>query len=300
MRESSGDVPLGDSAGAEAAGGEDAAPYVHSPALAETAVRLVDQAYGAAPRWWGGVTGKVRSAAGDLGLEPQTPLVRELIFAAGYVLRLGPGGQAGCELRPSLMEASRSMQDSPRPQEPMGQAPLAPGRKGSSATRRPASADRPIHIFLAFCCLPIALIGLILSAKSYAHATLSSYTQTHGIRENALVDAVSITCPGGSKSSRCSRYTQLTVTLPRPVRGHTASIVNVHQDPHRAKGDTITVLVDPQAPSYSELPGKPFYPLWESEVALAASVALIVLAISIFLAPQWRKRGHRRLKPRDG
>jgi hypothetical protein len=104
VQEPSGDVPLDDSAGAEAAGEEDAAPYVHSPALAETAVRLVDQAYGAARRWWGDVTGQLRSAAGDLGLEPQTPLVRELIFAAGYVLRLAPGGQAGCELRPRADE----------------------------------------------------------------------------------------------------------------------------------------------------------------------------------------------------
>lgn len=76
--------------------------------------------------------------------------------------------------------------------------------------------------------------------------------------------------------------------------------MNVRQDPHRAKGDTISVLVDPQAPSYSELPGKPFYPMWESEVLLTASVALIVLAISIFLAPQWRKRRQRRTQlPRE-
>ena len=65
---------------------------MHDPVIVETAVRLIDQAYDAAPRWWGDVTEQLRSAAGDLGLEPQTPLVRELIFAAAYVLRLAPGG----------------------------------------------------------------------------------------------------------------------------------------------------------------------------------------------------------------
>lgn len=191
------------------------------------------------------------------------------------------------------------MQDSPRPQNSMGQAPPAPGRKNSSSTRQPVSADRTVAIFLAFLCLPFALIGLILGVMSHEHATLSSYTQAHGIRENAVVDAVSTKCPGETScSSKASPYSQLTVTLPRPVRRHTVSIVNVRQDPHRAKGDTISVLVDPQAPSYSELPGKPFYPMWESEVLLTASVALIVLAISIFLAPQWRKRRQRRPQQR--
>ena len=106
MGGSSGDVPLAldDSAAAGAVDEEEAAPYVHDPVIVETAVRLIDQAYDAAPRWWGDVTEQLRSAAGDLGLEPQTPLVRELIFAAAYVLRLAPGGQAGCELRPSVDE----------------------------------------------------------------------------------------------------------------------------------------------------------------------------------------------------
>lgn len=104
MSRSPEDVPLEGGSGEEVADEEAATPYLHESAVVETAVRLVDQAYGAAPRWWGDVTKEVRSTAEDLGLKPEMPLVRELIFAAAYVLRLAPGGQAGCELRPSVDE----------------------------------------------------------------------------------------------------------------------------------------------------------------------------------------------------
>jgi hypothetical protein len=69
--------------------------------------------------------------------------------------------------------------------------------------------------------------------------------------------------------------------------------VNVSQDPHLAKGEIISVLVDPQAPSYSELPGKPFYPQWESEVGFAASAGLIIVALAVLFAPQFRKHRQR-------
>jgi len=185
------------------------------------------------------------------------------------------------------------MQDSPSPRKPAGQAARAARQK--SATPGPALDERSVHIALAFLCLTGAVIGLTMGFKFYGHVSLSAYTQAHGVRENARIDAVSITCPGGgSNTSRCSSYTELAVTLPRPVRGHTASIVNVHQDPHWTREDTVTVLVDPQAPSYSELPGQPFYSPGSFYAAVAASAGFIVVAIAIFLAPRWRRRRQHR------
>jgi hypothetical protein len=184
------------------------------------------------------------------------------------------------------------MQDSPSPLRPTGQARVAARQK--SRTTGPAQDNRPVHIALAFLCLTGAVIALTLGVKSYAHVSLSAYTQAHGVRENARIDAVSATCPGGGNSSRCSLYTELTVTLPRPVRGHTTSIVNVRQDPHWAKGDTITVLVNPQAPSYSELPGQTFYSPMNFYAAVGGGLGLFAVAMAIFLVPWWRKRRQRR------
>jgi Domain of unknown function (DUF4209) len=92
----------GPSAGDHAApaGAEpDQAPYAHDPAAVPAAAALVDAAYAASARWWD-VTDNLRARAASADLEAEAPLLRELLLAVSYELRLAHGGPAGCELRP--------------------------------------------------------------------------------------------------------------------------------------------------------------------------------------------------------
>ena len=87
-----------DSAASEGRGTEEV-PYEHDQAVADVAARLVDFAYTAATRRWD-VPDHLRAQAMELSLVPETPLVRELLLATCYDLRLDHGGKAGCTLRP--------------------------------------------------------------------------------------------------------------------------------------------------------------------------------------------------------
>jgi Domain of unknown function (DUF4209) len=98
MTESAADVPPGGSVVSEGDEPEQA-PYAHDQASTGIAAGLVDAAYGAAARWWD-VADHLRARAAEAGLEPGTPLVRELLLAVSYALRLEHGGKAGCDLRP--------------------------------------------------------------------------------------------------------------------------------------------------------------------------------------------------------
>jgi hypothetical protein len=75
------------------------APYVHDQASAARASALVDSAYGAATRWWD-VADHLRAQAAGADLDPEQSLIRELLLAVAYTLRLDHGGKAGCDLRP--------------------------------------------------------------------------------------------------------------------------------------------------------------------------------------------------------
>jgi hypothetical protein len=98
MTDVPGEAPSDDGE-AKQGGGDQEAPYVHDDAAAPKAAGLVDAAYGAAMRWWD-IADHLRSQATDAGVEPEAPLVRELILAVSYRLRLNHGGEAACDLVP--------------------------------------------------------------------------------------------------------------------------------------------------------------------------------------------------------
>jgi hypothetical protein len=98
MTDSAASSPSGDFT-VEESGAPEEIPYVHDRSLVETAAGMVDRAYGAVPRWWGDVGEHLRAQAAELGLEPDAPLIRELVLAASYALRPGPGPTAGCALK---------------------------------------------------------------------------------------------------------------------------------------------------------------------------------------------------------
>lgn len=96
--------------------------------------------------------------------------------------------------------------------------------------------------------------GFVAGAvAAHAAAAQSSYVQAHGVRDSATVlnvDNTSSTYKGNTTWSA-----EVTVQLQQPVDGMTTSIVHVPYEDNSNDGDTITVLVDPSNPSYSELPG---------------------------------------------
>ena len=92
------DGAYADSAAPEGRGAEEV-PYEHDQAVADVAARLADLAYAAAARRWD-APDHLRAQATGLSLVPETPLVRELLLAACYDLRLDRGGKAGCNLCP--------------------------------------------------------------------------------------------------------------------------------------------------------------------------------------------------------
>lgn len=87
-------------AGAGQEGGDPGEPYVHDHARVALGADLVDAAYREAGRWWD-VANHLRAEALKADIDPGTPLVRELILAVSYRLRLGHRGEAACDLVPA-------------------------------------------------------------------------------------------------------------------------------------------------------------------------------------------------------
>jgi hypothetical protein len=98
MTESAGGPPGGGDVGSSGDEPEQI-PYIHDSVSAGTAAALVDAAYSAAARWWD-VSDHLRAQAATASLDPDEPLIRELLLAVSYQLRLEQGGPAGCKLGP--------------------------------------------------------------------------------------------------------------------------------------------------------------------------------------------------------
>jgi len=102
--------------------------------------------------------------------------------------------------------------------------------------------------------LYVLFAGLVAAAVgAHAAAAQSSYVQAHGVLDSATVlnvDNTSSTARGTT-----TWHAEVTVQLQQPVDGTTTSVVQVPYKDNSNDGDTITVLVDPSNPGYSELPG---------------------------------------------
>lgn len=74
-------------------------PYEHDPVLVDAGVALMDTAYAEAPRF--GLADYIANQYHVHGLEPDSPVVRELVYVVSYVLRLPFGSDVGCDLEPA-------------------------------------------------------------------------------------------------------------------------------------------------------------------------------------------------------
>lgn len=157
-----------------------------------------------------------------------------------------------------------------------------------------ASKSGPGCLFvLALFFAAVAIGAGVGFAAFHAAYERSDNTQASGIADRATVTSVSV---GTGKAAE----TKLTVRLGTPVGGHDVSVVNIAGGHSYQPGERVSILVDPQDPSYSELPGLPDGTALESLVATAIVILLTTPAavaslVGAFRALRKRRRGQRPL-----
>lgn len=91
---------------------------------------------------------------------------------------------------------------------------------------------------------------------AHAQAARSTDTQSRGIPDTATVTGVN--GGGGCFRHSCNYESQVSVHLRTPVTGEAGSTVYVPALVRYMDGQSIAVVVNPKAPAYSELPGRPY------------------------------------------
>jgi hypothetical protein len=129
--------------------------------------------------------------------------------------------------------------------------------------------------------------------------------QAHGVRREAVILSVDniahkSTSTSGSGSGKhtvtSTTYTaEVLVRLADPVGGQARTTVHVPRYETDGPGDTLIVLVDPNNPSYAELPGSPSTPAVLPTIFLAVGAFLAVVAItgSAIIGRSWRRSSRR-------
>lgn len=121
-------------------------------------------------------------------------------------------------------------------------------------------------------------IGMAVGAViNISNAQRSSYTQAHGVRTaGTVVSAVNTSVC--SARGGCSYTASIVVLLSSPVRGTTTTTVSYPDRTQLARGDAVTVLVDPQQLGYAELPGHPNTTAAQWALGFALAVVFALLA----------------------
>lgn len=128
----------------------------------------------------------------------------------------------------------------------------------------------------------IVSVGLFafanLAASFPGDVSRSQYVQAHGVREQAIF--------AHSLYSGTNTETWADVTLTRPVNGRTTSVVHVADEVSFTPGQHITVVVDPQQASYSEIAGDPAFSYTRfGPIYLVYAVLCILALIAITMLP---------------
>jgi hypothetical protein len=137
-----------------------------------------------------------------------------------------------------------------------GDQPVARSFRSTSVSRRRRRYS-PVTQAVLLVFIAGATAGCIVGAvKVHQQGERSSYTQSHGIQTNAIVDAV-------NNTQYCGRYgcnwtSAILVSPLSPVDGVTTTTVHYDAYSSLMGGQQVQVLVDPNQPNYAELPGDPF------------------------------------------
>jgi hypothetical protein len=136
--------------------------------------------------------------------------------------------------------------------------------------------------------LTVALLVFVAHAAALpGDVNRSQYVQAHGVREQAIFAHL--------LDSGTNTETWADVTLTRPVNGRTTSVVHVPGEVRYTPGQHLTVVVDPQQASYSEIAGNPAFSYFRfmTENALFGIfplIAIAMLVVALWDRCQWLRR----------
>ena len=166
-------------------------------------------------------------------------------------------------------------------------------RRLAGLAQRPGFAKRVVTLVTVGVPLLAGIIFLIVSFATRSGAALSGFVQAHGVRREAVILSVqneehhSTTTTGSGSSRHTTTSTSWTalvaVSLADPVGGQTRTTVHVPGYESAASGDRLTVLVDPNDPSYAELPGSPSTSPLLPAIFLIVGSVLVVLGIALWV-----------------
>lgn len=180
-------------------------------------------------------------------------------------------------------------------------------------TRRGRSRPRSLGLTLALL-IPgafLTVFGLIFGVVGLATqsaATVSAYTQSHGVREHVTVKGVAVHTERHCTSQTRSRTTEyhqdcwtsydsdVTVALPRAVGGRGTSVFSSDDDGSEyPQGTAVTVLVDPRQPGHAEIPGQPDATRTLALVFEIVGASLLVVGLVLLIWGLFRIRYTRKL-----
>jgi hypothetical protein len=174
-----------------------------------------------------------------------------------------------------------------------GLAGALPGRQRSLSGRRYS----PVSTLVAG--LVFAALGVVtafLAASAFGQAAQSSYTQSSGVIDEAVVVRVSNSQETSCGRSSCttSRTAQVAATLSLPVDGQQATVISIPDNVSYSVGQPLAVLVDPREPGYAELPGRPYRTDGTAYgLTAGAALAFVVGAAAVIRAVRLLRRGYR-------
>jgi hypothetical protein len=166
---------------------------------------------------------------------------------------------------------------------------FAPGQR---IGRRPAMHSPVALVVATLLMAGLAIAAVLAAVQLHGQSAKSAYTQSSGLRRDALVFTVhNIEHQGRSSTWYTS---EIGAVLDRPVAGHTATTIWVPYSVSAKTGQLMQVLVDPRQPGYSEVPGSPYVTSaqWITQVVIAVVLACLAVLLGWGTLDAHRKWRH--------
>lgn len=152
----------------------------------------------------------------------------------------------------------------------------APGITSRRGRRRPAVHSPIVPAIFTLALTGIAVASAVSAVQVHGQSDMSAYTQSSGLRRNALVFTVN-NIEHQNRSS--TWYTaEITAVLAQPVAGHVATTIYVPYGVSVRTGQLVQVLVDPKQPEHSEFPGARYITTTDWLTPVAVAVVCLGLA----------------------
>ncbi len=152
----------------------------------------------------------------------------------------------------------------------------APGITSRRGRRRPAVHSPILPAIFTLALTGIAIASVVNAFQLHGQSDTSAYTQSSGLRRDALVFAVH----NFEHQDRTSTWytAEITAILAQPVAGHVATTIYVPYGVSVRAGQLVRVLVDPKQPGHSEFPGARYITTTDWLTPVAVAVVCLGLA----------------------